>query len=96
MNRVKLKLVARGWESKSIESQMEAAEDRRAQSAAAKVSAEEIVRQREFESLQLSKIRVLRDIDAATNPRYRESLQAALRHLEDKIAALEGPTRQSG
>ena len=70
---------------------MEAAEDRRAQSAAAKVSAEEIVRKRELESLQLSKVRVLRDIEASNNPRYRESLQAALQHLNAKLSALETP-----
>ncbi len=69
---------------------MEAAEDRRAQTAAAKVSAQEVVRQRELESLELSKVRVLRDIEASNNPRYRESLEAALRHLEEKIAALAG------
>ena len=83
--------MARGWESKSVESQIEAAEDRRARSAAAKLSAEETVRQRELESLQLSKVRVLRDIEASNNPRYRESLEAALRHLEEKISALELP-----
>ena len=76
---------------------MEAAEDRRARSAAAKLSAEEIVRQRELESLQLSKVRVLRDIEASNNPRYRQSLQAALEHLNEKIAALEGsPERVAG
>ena len=73
---------------------MEAAEDRRAQSAAAKLSAEEIVRQRELESLQLSKVRVLRDIEASNNPRYRESLQAALEHLNEKIASLETSTER--
>ncbi len=70
---------------------MEAAEDRRVRSAAAKLSAEEIVRKRELESIQLSKVRVLRDIEASNNPRYRESLQAALQHLNEKLSALETP-----
>ena len=85
-------MVARGWESKSVESQIEEAEDRRARFAAAKLSAEETLRQRELESLQLSKVRVSRDIEGSNNPRYRESLQAALKHLEQKISALELPS----
>lgn len=74
-----------------MESQIEAAESRRAQSAKARLTAEQVTREREIESLQLSKIRVLRDLEAATSVRYRESLEAALHHLEAKIASFDAP-----
>lgn len=79
--------MARGWESKSVESQVEAAESRRAQRAAP-WDPVQLNRQRERESLELSRTRVLRDLASATNPGYRESLQAALAHLEEKLAGL--------
>jgi|SRR6476661_1585743 hypothetical protein len=82
--------MARGWESKSVESQIEsAAEFRKAAAASAQVTAEQITRERERETLQLSRTRVLHDLQMATNVRYREQLEAALRHLETKLAALD-------
>ena len=80
--------MARGWESKSIESQIESAEAQRL-TRGARLTAEQIQRARERESLQLSRTRVLHDLDRATNPRYRETLTAALRHLDGKLALLE-------
>lgn len=80
--------MARGWESKSVESQMEEAQSRRAPTSVAVKTAEELARERERESLELSRTRVMLDLQAASNPRYRESLQAALKHLETKLAAL--------
>ena len=53
------------------------------------MSPEEQRRVRERESLQLSRVRVLRDLDSATHARYQETLRAALRHLDEKLAALE-------
>jgi hypothetical protein len=55
---------------------------------AARLNQEELARQRERESLELSRTRVLHDLASAKNPRYRESLQAALQHLEAKLAGL--------
>jgi hypothetical protein len=80
--------MARGWESKSVESQIESAEDRRAQAAADSVSREQAQRQRERESLELSRKRVLNDIASANNPRYIQVLEASLRHLDEKLAAM--------
>jgi hypothetical protein len=82
--------MARGWESKSVESQMEsAAELRKARAAVPQLTPEQAKRQSERESLQLSRKRVLHDLQAATNPRYRDQLEAALRHLDEKLSALE-------
>jgi hypothetical protein len=81
--------MARGWESKSVEEQMEAAESRKAAAAATRLSAAEADKRQELEGLQLSRTRVLNDIEAATHPRHRESLEAALRFLDEKIAAMQ-------
>src|SRR5579885_107367 len=81
--------MARGWERKSVEEQKEAAESRRAAAAAIRLTADEVAKQKEIEGLQLSRTRVMHDLEAATHPRHRESLEAALRFLDEKIAALQ-------
>jgi hypothetical protein len=81
--------MARGWESKSVESQIESAESRRAASQIAKISPIEAQRLQQRESLLLSRTRVLRDLEHASNPRYRKILEEALRHLDQKLAELK-------
>ncbi|HEX6546433.1 MAG TPA: hypothetical protein VF023_09010 [Bryobacteraceae bacterium] len=80
--------MARGWESKSVESQIESAADRKAAAMAMPPTPDEIAHQCERASLELSRIRVMHDLEHATNPRYREQLEAALHYLESKLAAL--------
>jgi hypothetical protein len=80
--------MARGWESKGVESQIDAAEERAALAKLPKLTPEEAERNRQRESLQLSRKRVVHDIDLTQNPRYRATLEAALKHLDEKIAAL--------
>jgi len=48
----------------------------------------EAERLRQRESLLLHRTRVVHDLETAQNPRYRETLAAALKHLDDKLAAL--------
>lgn len=81
--------MARGWESKSVESQIESADSRRSSSQAQRLSAVEAERNKQRESLLLSRTRVLHDLETAQNPRYREILQAALKHLDDKLTELK-------
>ncbi len=83
--------MARGWESKEVESQMEAAQERLREAQRPKLPAEEMQRQSEIESLQLSRKRVLDDMEAARNPKYRAMLQKSLSFLDEKIAALTSP-----
>jgi hypothetical protein len=80
--------MARGWESKDVESQVDAAEERAALAKLPKLTPEETDRKGQRESLQLSRTRVLHDIETSTNPRYRATLEAALKHLDEKLAAL--------
>jgi molecular chaperone GrpE (heat shock protein) len=81
--------MARGWESKAVESQIEAAATRSEQSRVNQVKAAEISLQRERESLELSRTRVLQDLANAANPRYKELLERSLGFLDEKLAALE-------
>jgi hypothetical protein len=81
--------MARGWESKSVESQIESAEQKRAAAAATvAVSTRSIEIQAQRERLELNRARVLHDLDAATNPRYRAILEASLQYLDQKLAEL--------
>ena len=74
--------MARGWESKSVESQQAEAED--AKTARAPVSA----REQQISSLQLTRKRLTREIEASTNPRFRELKGRALAHLDAQIEEL--------
>ncbi len=84
--------MARGWESKEVGSQIESNENRRAVAAAATaLSSQQIQTQRDRERLELSRTRVLHDLDAASNPRYRAILEASLQYLDQKLAELNRP-----
>jgi hypothetical protein len=78
--------MARGWESKDVESQMEA-------TAAAKPEnreqpTEARLRDQERKGIELSRTRILNDLQSATNPHHRKSLEAALAHLDQKLSEL--------
>lgn len=79
--------VARGWESKSVESQRDTAEAEKAGPVVSRPSKEQLERQRKRESLELSRRRVINDLAACRNPRYRAVLEAALAHLDREIQA---------
>jgi hypothetical protein len=78
--------MARGWESKSVESQIEDAADR-AQSGAALDAGEREVR-RKIQSLDLSRRRVLREIAETRSEARRRSLETALAFLDAEIRKL--------
>jgi hypothetical protein len=81
--------MARGWESKAVESQIESAGERIHHARVAQVSAERLQLERERESIELSRTRVCHDMDTATHARYREMLQRSLEHLDAKITKIE-------
>ncbi|MEZ5401736.1 MAG: hypothetical protein R2729_18830 [Bryobacteraceae bacterium] len=80
--------MARGWESKDVESQQELREAERRLRAEQPASPEERERQVRRESLELTRSRVAADLENAVDPRRRAQLQAALAHLESELAAL--------
>lgn len=82
--------MSRGWESKSVESQMEDAAEKQRNRKIAPPDAGEVRKRAERASLELSRTRVLADLAAAAHPRRRQQLEAALRHLDEKLAGI-GP-----
>ncbi len=81
--------MARGWESKSVEMQVEATESPLDRGAALDLSETEIATMREREGLELSRRRVLNDLEKASNPRYRKLLKASLAYLDEKLKLLD-------
>jgi hypothetical protein len=80
--------MARGWESKDVEAQVEATEAPRQKPGSGHKTPEQLVREQARQDLQLSRIRIANDLASATHPQHRKSLEAALTHLDKKIADL--------
>jgi hypothetical protein len=82
--------MARGWESKSVEAQIDMAEPRSSKRGIAVESHApdvlDLIRKRE--SLLLSRVRVVQEISSAQNARYRELLGKALADLDSNLARL--------
>ena len=51
-------------------------------------TADQIRREQDRRGLQLSRTRIQNDLQNATNPNHRKSLEAALAHLDRKIEEL--------
>ena len=83
------KNMARGWESKSVEAQIDMAQTARANAPMKTLSPEALDRIRRKESLSLSRTRVVREMEAAQNPRYRAVLGKALADLEAQLKILK-------
>jgi hypothetical protein len=85
--------MARGWESKSVEEQVEsnieAHDGHRAANDSRAKDAQQLSREQEIKGLQLSRTRISNDLASATNPNHRKTLEAALAHLDKKIAELK-------
>ena len=81
--------MARGWESKSVEDQIGAAEAEREIRAAQKLSAEQREQSEHKQSLMLSRSLILSRIKAAKDPRYRAQLQLALDQLAEQLRDFE-------
>jgi hypothetical protein len=81
--------MARGWESKDVEAQVETKEGNTSGSRHGAKTPEEQVRDLDIKDLQLSRTRIVNDLASATHPNHRKSLEAALAHLDKKIAALK-------
>jgi hypothetical protein len=80
--------MARGWESKSVEAQMENAKDAQPSSSKAPLTDGEKKDRHERDSLKLSRAYIVHQIEASTNERYTESLKQALQEIDQKLAKL--------
>lgn len=81
--------MARGFESKSVESNRQDIEDDRAARGSGKrIDIHEIERRQKRDGLELSRRRVVSEMESTSNDRRRESLRAALAHLDNELAKL--------
>jgi hypothetical protein len=80
--------MARGWESKDVEAQVESRDVAKVSAERDPKSAQQQAREQDIQQLQLSRTRIANDLATATHPNHRKSLEAALAHLDKKIADL--------
>ena len=81
--------MARGWESKSVEDQVAAAEAAKEAREKPFLTAEQRAKETERHSLLLSRAQTINRLKQATNPRYRSQLESALQALEEKLRRLD-------
>ena len=74
--------MARGWESKSVESQQHETFSAHGNQ---QRSAEDIERAKKRESLELSRSRITRELQGARSDVHRTALENALRYLDDEL-----------
>ena len=79
--------MARGFESKSVEAQQDAARDRRR--LGPPVDQQEAVRRAERATLVLARTRAAADLIGASAPAHRAMLERALADLDRRIAAID-------
>ncbi len=82
--------VARGWESKSVENQIESAREDSTAPRHLRKNPDEQARDRERELLRLMRTYIQQKLDASENPRYRDQLMRSLAEIDVKLATL-GP-----
>ena len=78
--------MARGWESKNVESQQEEAERGRTRGAA--LTAEQRRQVAERSSLELARTRAAADLARAVAPAHRQMLQQAIDALDERLKQL--------
>jgi hypothetical protein len=79
--------VARGWESKAVESQQESAAD--ARRSAPSILPGDAGRRAAHATLMLARTRALADLQSACAPAHRAMLEQAIAELDQRIADLK-------
>lgn len=79
--------MARGWESKSVEAQQDAAQAPRTPGRV--VTREEAARQNERATLMLARTRALADLQHACAAAHKAMLEQAIADLDARLAALD-------
>ena len=77
-------VMARGWESKSVEQQQEEATSS-AQQRHTQLTPEQIADLKRRQGLQLSRQHILQQLEVASNPQHRNMLEAALAELDAQL-----------
>ena len=81
--------MARGWESKSVEDQIGAAEAAKEARNKPGLSTQDLERRRRLESLLLSRSQIVARLEVVTNVRYRAQLKSALSDVEREVESLK-------
>ena len=81
--------MARGWESKAVEGQVQEFESKESRTQRRQLSQDQKEMRRKTEILILSRARVEKELQSSENPRYREQLNRALIDLDAQIAKLK-------
>jgi hypothetical protein len=81
--------MARGWESKSVEGQIESFHADHVTSRKQRLSPDQIESARKKNGLLLARSRVLQDLDQSQHSRHREMLKQALADLDAQLAEFE-------
>ena len=79
--------MARGWESKSVEDQLEERLRAKQETAAVPKSPEGIELQRKRETLLLARSRLLEQLQNARSDMHRQMLERSLQDIEAKLTA---------
>jgi hypothetical protein len=79
--------MAKGWESKSVEEQQSEARDSQ-KPAKPRMTAEQIAHTQSRNTLEMSRQRVLQQLQTACNPNHRNMLEKALEDLNQQLAKL--------
>jgi hypothetical protein len=80
--------MARGWESKSVEDQVQQAQEADTKSKKKELTPSQADSRREKEVLLLSRARVKHQLETAQDPRYREQLTRALADIDERFKSL--------
>jgi hypothetical protein len=86
--------MARGWESKSVEDQVAAAEAAKEARAKPRLSVTEREALERKQSLLMSRAQVNARLASATNENYRKQLERALKHLDEQLDGLSEQNRE--
>ena len=80
--------MARGWESKSVEDQIDQAQAARQTRQRQELTEDQIEQLRLKDALLLERTRLVREMERAYKRRHLESLERALAHIEAELAKL--------
>ncbi len=81
--------MARGWESKAVEAQIESTSNENNGSDGERRTAEQAQRIRDKQTLELARAKASRELELSQNPRHAEMLKKALAELDSKLAELD-------
>ncbi len=87
-------LMARGWESKSVEQQQEESSSPNP-TFRPPLSPDQQKRNRKRDGLLLSRERLTQQLQAASNPRRREMLEQAIAELDSQLSSFKQVTDQT-